>query len=357
MSWLTSFLNCVHPCNLQCCNSSEISKINDQKFWLNIQNGFKSTHGLKLLHEKNIYLNESSGCVLILGIDPQAEFKIAARLEIRAYHNVITMNGSSLNHFLENLNQYFDANTVYPQTQPTSMFEIAVQLSPLYQRMFQLRIDRKSIKIDEESLQALYNIKSHIQMYILMLEYERKPCEAQFFKLLNHYCYKKSIQDLSETQNSHHTQTFFDEIINLHCDCLDKSFALEIASNFSDWFQFCTGTFLETLMLNESNRLETFSTNWPHNQKFINIKTLAKSGLYFLGRSDIVECAFCHLRLKEWRESDDPIIQHYILSPNCIFLNSHKMTHNIPDINGYHDLDKLLSVLKHNTDIDEPDCA
>lgn len=83
------------------------------------------------------------------------------------------------------------------------------------------------------------------------------------------------------------------------------------------------------LMNSEENRLKTFD-NWPH-QHLLNPKDLAKSGMFYLGSKDEVQCNFCKIQLHQWDLCDDDIVfEHYRLSPTCMFLKKHESTRNIP---------------------------
>ena len=66
------------------------------------------------------------------------------------------------------------------------------------------------------------------------------------------------------------------------------------------------------------NRLKTFDT-WPI-QIRPNKFQLSSAGFYYTGRSDIVECFSCAIRLHQWKKEDDPLKEHKSLSPQCLFL-------------------------------------
>lgn len=67
------------------------------------------------------------------------------------------------------------------------------------------------------------------------------------------------------------------------------------------------------------NRLKTFET-WS-NQIQPNKFQLSSAGFYYTGRSDIVECFSCSLRLHQWKTEDCPIKEHKAISSQCLFLN------------------------------------
>lgn len=71
-------------------------------------------------------------------------------------------------------------------------------------------------------------------------------------------------------------------------------------------------------MYYEEKRLNTFKNKWPH--KFINEKVLAKSGFFYTGEFDKVQCAFCNVELHSWTSEDNEVIEHMRWSPNCSLL-------------------------------------
>lgn len=47
---------------------------------------------------------------------------------------------------------------------------------------------------------------------------------------------------------------------------------------------------------------------------------LSSAGFYYTGRNDTVECFSCAVRLQQWKQDDNPLKEHKIHSPNCLFL-------------------------------------
>ncbi len=68
----------------------------------------------------------------------------------------------------------------------------------------------------------------------------------------------------------------------------------------------------------EKLRLETFA-KWP--MPFIDTRGLAKTGLYYLGQGDLVQCNFCRVKLYEWEGDDNPEEEHRRASPHCEMVN------------------------------------
>lgn len=46
---------------------------------------------------------------------------------------------------------------------------------------------------------------------------------------------------------------------------------------------------------------------------------MAKAGFFFLGKSDLVQCFMCYLRLDSWTKLDDPFVSHYKFNKKCAY--------------------------------------
>ncbi|EZA50656.1 Apoptosis 1 inhibitor [Ooceraea biroi] len=69
----------------------------------------------------------------------------------------------------------------------------------------------------------------------------------------------------------------------------------------------------------ESVRFESFK-DWP--VPYIRADRLAEAGFYYLGRDSAVKCFECELKILNWLEDQDPIIQHKLFSATCKFVNN-----------------------------------
>lgn len=76
----------------------------------------------------------------------------------------------------------------------------------------------------------------------------------------------------------------------------------------------------------EKRRLKTFF-QFPND--VMDIRLLAKSGLYYLGEGEICKCFFCEVEISQWYSYKNPIIEHIQLSMGCPLL-ANKFTNNIP---------------------------
>lgn len=83
----------------------------------------------------------------------------------------------------------------------------------------------------------------------------------------------------------------------------------------------------------EKFRVESFR-HWP--VPYVNVRELAKSGFYYIGFDDIVECCFCGIRIRAWEAEDTPESEHQRWSPYCPFLEN-KFCNNVPLKNGKFD--------------------
>ena len=77
----------------------------------------------------------------------------------------------------------------------------------------------------------------------------------------------------------------------------------------------------------ESRRLRSF-VDWPTGS-CVRPEVLAKSGLYYLGVTDRVKCAFCNGVLRNWEPGDDPTVEHRKFFPKCVFLRDTRAAGNL----------------------------
>ncbi len=83
-----------------------------------------------------------------------------------------------------------------------------------------------------------------------------------------------------------------------------------------------------TSMHSESARLATYK-DWPK-RSTVSPFCLARTGLYYTGPVDRVECAFCHGKLQGWMQGDVPEVEHLKhFGRRCGFLQGN-LTGNIP---------------------------
>lgn len=351
---------CTDQGALKCCRISENNEANLNNFCHNVRTQI-NIHDSPLIDERSVCLNEKNQTTLKIGCDPLLTFTVAARIESKAESKTrisVKLTTDELTDIMAFLSNSFDVNNTWRLQceTPSSDTKFFVDLKQTEPRTFGLRIGRKYLTIDEDTLNAMLQKKTYIEHYISLLEKKQKSYELMLFNLVNHFCYLKSLTFATDlTRSKYYVQNYFDEILNFHGDCIEKTFAIEIGANCAKWFSKCVPIFIKTMMLNEAHRLESFSSReWPHDKKYINVKKFAKSGLYFTGERDVVGCAFCYVQLHEWTSDDDPILDHHKYSPMCPFLNDSKRSLNVPIGDGKK-IEQLLSTLPKIKVFDEPD--
>lgn len=68
----------------------------------------------------------------------------------------------------------------------------------------------------------------------------------------------------------------------------------------------------------KKNMKETY-VNWVKENK-PSVDDLIESGFYYTGQDDATTCVSCGITLDEWQESDEPIVEHEKVNPNCELL-------------------------------------
>lgn len=366
MSWPNTFFEKADMAR-ECCDNEEI-RINSDHFWNFVQQTKKNDYFYKpsnrLMFEKTIYLNNEYNVrsILSIGFDPENEFAVAARLEVRKTGTELMMDAQHIKSLLEYLEK-FENNilNVTPINKCGKEYKFSMHLHR--SRVLEMSMRGWSINIDEESLQILCRMRTHIQYYINLYEKEKKNHEHKFFKVLEHFFHGKKLVDVYGLAESYKNKyTFFNYMILHHKLCLNEKFIHELVTNFMDWFATCVPCYAKALMLNEAARLKSFSLGWPHTRqsmaKYICVETMAKTGLYYTGSLDNVACAFCDVNMFKWKSGDNPILDHHKYKPNCPFLINHQNTLNVPVGNAKNrkELKKMLSILPEpNQSIDEVD--
>ena len=74
----------------------------------------------------------------------------------------------------------------------------------------------------------------------------------------------------------------------------------------------------ESSYKSEEMRRQNFH-KWP--VEFIDKNHLAAAGFHYINVEDVVCCAFCHVRLGQWKTEDNPFKEHKRWSLACAFIN------------------------------------
>lgn len=355
MSWLASLMKSECLCKRSCCTSNVHIKVNRKQFWKSIDDMKKSEETFhssdKLMFEEVINLSNKTGyqSVLSIGLDPENEFHIEGRLEIKNKESVLRLNHNQLNCLLNFLKEFeHQIFHALPVRHTVEKYNLCLHLKQ--GRNFELCVYGGSININEDSLDTLCRMRVYILRLLSSFEHKSKKCETLFFKLLDHFCFGKTEKEAHDLVGTEYTRSFFEELSTFHCKCLDKLFITEFAAHFERWFVKCVPVFIKVMMLNESERLKTFSSiEWPHSRDIISVKNLAKSGLFYTGVMDYVKCVFCGLVLHKWMPNDNPVLDHVKYKPTCPFIRNHESSLNVSDVGEISELVELLSVLNHTS--------
>jgi len=75
---------------------------------------------------------------------------------------------------------------------------------------------------------------------------------------------------------------------------------------------------------NEEARLSTFY-DWPERAaRIVEPHDLVRTGMFYTGQTDRVQCAFCRGYLRNWAQGDRPADEHRRHFPNCSFLTQQR---------------------------------
>lgn len=347
-------------CLFSCCGFSRKSniqnlQINRDYFWTNLLYNEEKTSTFKqFIREKKFVLREDNTkndpAFLTIGLDPENQFNVFASLKVFR-SGCIILDADELKLLFERVNHFQKLKFEYEE-----LDEVIDCISFEEYKLYMFKVYGRTIGIDEKSSEVLHRMEAHIIRYIAMLEDQVIWCEKAFFKLLEHFYHRNTIQNsLDLSQNNKYLQDFFNKIIEAKCVTIDQDFVLDIATKFEKFFVKSLPIFIRTLMLKESERIHTFNIeNWPHHRDHVSIKKMAISGLYFTGSEDKVKCAFCPVVIYKWVCNDDPIADHHKFSKHCRFLWDPKHTWNVLDISSESELRTLLSHLPERG-IDEVD--
>lgn len=254
---------------LACCEFSKRMEthhfqINRNYFWRNLWFTAGGTIKFKqFIREKNIILHEdyvrNNSSVLTIGLDPENQFNVAACFIFPSGSFILDVG--EIQDLLEHVDHQQDLKSEYEE------LDEFIDCIPLQEyKLYVFKVCGKRICIDEKSSDALHRMKSYILKCISMLENEVMLCEKAFFKLLDHFHRGKTIQaSLDLSQNDDYLRHFFNTVIEAKCEAIDEDFVLDIALKFEKFFVKSLPVFIKTLMLRESERIQTFNTeNWPH---------------------------------------------------------------------------------------------
>lgn len=347
-----------NPCEWNCCVRQTHLDVNRKYFWSCMnemkQNDKSYLSSSRLIYERSIDLNtkdKSIRSALCIGLDPENKFQVAARIHIHGTGECLSLDSKELRGLMDVME--FEKQSILAGTKLKNItatqakrYKIGIRSSD-DKKKYELTAHNDQIHIDLLSLKRVCEVRDYIGRLSQALEQKSNKCEMEFFKLMSHFYYEKTVNEAcTECDYTQKRDRYFRKIINFHCDCLDKAFVLEIALNCEMWFGLCIPYFIRTLMLNEFHRWQTFaSPNWPHEDKKFSARRMSKSGFYYSGTMDNTICAFCGINLHDWEVGGiHPILKHYQVNQCCPFVYDHSETLNVDhDKKG---LDEIMSDLK-----------
>lgn len=353
----------IWPYWFRCCDyyfQKEVPfEINSNYFWASLAIGTEKNNNFKkLTREKDFFLfdDDDKNCqsVLTIGLDPENQFDVTARLKI--FQKTIVLNIYELKQLLQYIDNY-ESSIFESSYEEFSERRWCISLKENREsRIFKLEICGKEINTDEKTLKKMLLMQTHIERYISVLQREAPSYERSFFTLLEHFYRERTIKEaISLSSDYDFVQCFFNDVIDAECLNINPDFLMDMASRFGKFFVKSLPHFINTLMLNESERQLTFSEDWPHSKDYISTKNMAMSGLYFNGVTDSVRCAFCPVGIHKWEPGDDPVADHYKYSRNCRLLRNPKETVNVLNLSSENELEDLLSRLPKRGGVDEVD--
>lgn len=231
-------------------DSSAFQKMNTSLFWDSVE-GDKATikHAANLIFEKHIYLRDEYDSVLIIGISPHNQMSTAARIEIRANDRIFHFDKVLLTHLLDYIDDRFSESAISPKRDLRH-----VNIQQLNGRFFKINFGNAHMKIHLNALLSLKRMLPLIKTQITLLE--RENYESHLFKLL-HHIEQSQIDDTCDLechQERDNYESYLCKILHhpmhvakFECDCLHKSFVLEIAFNCSDWLTACIPLYINAV--------------------------------------------------------------------------------------------------------------
>lgn len=367
----TVLQNFRNPCVWKCCNDPKHLRINRKYFWdcvihmrkfdesyisssLLSSSSSSSNDCRRLIYEKSIHLNtdpmvQSSICI---GLDPENKFQVTARIQLLKSEEFLLLDAKEFRGLLDYMEfQRFNIMNQFPlKNSLATEKRFKIRICSIEPQKYTVTAHDHKIHMDFITLQRLCIIRDHMLRLKYSLQSHSDKSETAFLQLLSHFYYssKSTAEACIQCDHAEKRASFFNDIIHHHCNCLDKEFIMEIALNCEIWFGLCVPYFVRTLMLHQSERLETFMLNWPSENNRISVEELSKSGFFDTGKMDNTMCAFCSVSRADWKEGDVPVIEHSKAQPTCPFLIDHTKTLNV-DLDKKRKLDEIMLRLREKS--------
>lgn len=351
--------NCT--CLWGCSSNKEQRLINFKYFWSKVcYDECGSQIPRKLFSERIrrlylpkdlIFTTKDHNYILTIGIDPDKKFEVLLRLEYEGTGAYIELSISEMKELFKILNQTFQVNLNHPstlsETTTAHTENLDLCLKSLGYNAYILSVRGRKLFIKSECLLKLKENESCIKLLMKSYDIKSVLCGNSVFKLLNicaqqlrnpvkskrYFASDDNDEAIVLEQNNMNLaekinlSEILDELMCSPCDCTSTTFIIETKLHFHNLISRWIGVYYETRLLSEDLRMDTFKNGkWPH--KFIDIRTLAKHGFYYVGPFDQVQCIFCKIMLKKWQPEDTVEREHKRFAPFCCS-SLHKAADNI----------------------------
>lgn len=293
-----------------------------------------------------IFTADENNYIFTIGINPIEKFEVLVRLEHENTGVYIEMNTNDVQQLFVILHQTFLANLTYPSIITVDANSKKMDMQLFHHKTYRLCIGNKKIFISMDVLLKIMESETCIKIILKKYETKSNLYGKTVFKLLKLCCHniqntnilgnktnKKDVDsNLLPTYNRKMMEKLklsdiLDELMRSPCDCLSTTFVIETKVHFEDLILSWIGPYYETRLLSEAIRINTFEKTWTLN--YIDPKILAKSGFFYVGPFDRVQCVFCKTALEKWKPNDDVMGEHKRFAPMCPLLQS-TAVNNIP---------------------------
>lgn len=201
--------------------------MDDNIFWSSVGRGFENDKNL--ICEKFIYLDDDRTEVLVIGISPHNKMSVAGRLESRASASFLHLDRKALMELLHCVDDCFRGSIDIPKPETDSHEVIKLKMDALLTLRRKLPIIRQEIEL-----------------------LERGQYDKQLFQLLEHFCFEtderivmKSLNTLRALYMKSDNLELLEKMCQLECECVQKSFVLDITANCLEWFVHCVPLYIK----------------------------------------------------------------------------------------------------------------
>lgn len=166
----------------------------------------------RLIYEKSIDLNDNKcvRSVLCIGLDPENQFQVAARIQVHNTGEMLTLDSREFRGLLQFLEfektNIFNGFKLKNSSTSIKRYKIKICLvDEAKENKYAVVAHDHTIHIDGTSLKRLCSIRNYIQRLKQILEQQSNKSETEFLKLMNHFYYNKTVREA-----------------RIECECIEK---------------------------------------------------------------------------------------------------------------------------------------